>query len=118
MPNATSPAGTGKGETEFDFWLSSPMAQCNLVASEQQHLQSLRWLRLPAVCGLANELLWDLSGKRNSARVRRGEGGVGCCCCNNCTLRFACRCVFVTLSECFVVLSAHCTARNFVHIVT
>lgn len=47
------------------------MAQCNLVASEQ-HLQSLRWLRLPAVRGLANELLGDLS--RRERWSKRGEG--------------------------------------------
>lgn len=47
------------------------MAQCNLVASEQ-HLQSLRWLRLPAVRGLANELLGDLSRRERGSK--RGEG--------------------------------------------
>lgn len=57
-------------EVEFDFWLSSPMAQCNLVASAQ-HLQSLRWLRLPAVHGLANELLGDLS--RRGRESKRGR---------------------------------------------
>lgn len=101
-----------KLEVEFDFWLSSPMAQCNLVATARQHLQSLRWLRLPAVRGLANELLGDLS--RRGREWRETEGGGWC---NNCTLRFGWRCVFVTLSGCFVVLSAR-AARNFVHIVT
>lgn len=46
------------------------MAQCNLVATARQHLQSLRWLRLPAVRGLANELLGDLSR-------RQGDGETG-----------------------------------------
>lgn len=75
-----------------------------MLPARAEHLQSLRWLRLPAVRGLANELLGDLS-----RRERNGGRGVWC---NNCTLRFGCRCVFVTLSECFVVLSARARCKK------